>query len=125
MSKRDKRKNALIDRLRDISTNFANNRDFIYRQQLQTYQVAMSYINEANPYDNQPLDDLGDNIIENINETVSSNAQGGQRAAPVGSQPKFQAPPRAGKWAATFVQEVNAAIEERDAQLTLVAVCHF
>lgn len=123
VSKRDKRKNALTDRLRDISTNFANTRDFIYRQQLQTYQVAMSYITEADPYDNKPLDDLSDNIIENINKTVSSNSQGGQRAAPVESQPRFQAPPRAGKWAATFVQEVNAAMEERDAQLTLVAVC--
>ncbi len=122
MSKRDKRKNALTDRLRDISANFANNRDFFYRQQLQTYQVAMNYISEAKPYDNKPLDDLGDNIIENISETVSGNVQAGQRAAPVGSQPRFQAPPRSGKWAATFVQEVNAAMEERDAQLTLVAV---
>ncbi len=83
----------------------------------------MSYITEADPYDNKPLDDLSDNIIENINKTVSSNSQGGQRAAPVESQPRFQAPPRAGKWAATFVQGVNAAMEERDAQLTLVAVC--
>ena len=123
VSKRDKRKNALTDRLRDISANFANNRDVHYRQQLQTYQVDMSYINEAKPYENKPLDDLGDDIIENINETVASSTQGGQRATQIGSHPRFQAPPRAGKWAATFVQEVNASMEERDTQLTLVAVC--
>ena len=123
VSKRDKRKNALTDRLRDISANFANNRDFYYRQQLQAYQVAMNYINEAKPYENKPLDDLGDDVIENINEIVSGTTQGGSRAAPVGSQPRFQAPPRSSKWAAMFVHEVNAAMEERDAQLTLVAVC--
>ena len=123
VSKRDKRKNALTDRLRDISTNFANNRDIYYRQQVQTYQVAMNYINEAKPYENKPLDDLADNVIENISETASSNAQGGQRGAQAGSQPRFQAPPRSGKWAAVFVHEVNAALEERDTQLTLLAVC--
>ena len=123
ISKRDKRKNALTDRLRDISANFANNRDIYYRQQLQTYQVAMNYISEAKPYENKPLDDLADDVIENINETVSGNAQGGQRRVQPGSQPRFQAPPRSGKWAAVFVHEVNAALEERDAQLTLLAVC--
>ena len=122
VSKRDKRKNALTDRLRDISANFANNRDFYYRQQLQTYQIAINYISEAKPYENKPLDDLGDDIIQNISDTVSGNTQGGQRAGQTGSQSKFQAPPRAGKWAATFVQEVNEAMEERDTQLTMLAV---
>ena len=121
LSKRDKRKNALIDRLRDISANFANNRDMHYRQQLQTYQADMSYINEANPYENKPLDDLGDEIVDKINETIASSAQGG-RPPQAGSHSRFQAPPRAGKWAAGFVQEVNAAMEERDAQLVLLAV---
>ncbi len=122
VSKRDKRKIALTDRLRDISANFANNRDFYYRQQLQTYQVAMNYINVANPYENKPLDDLGDDIIQNISDTVSGNTQGGQRAGQAGSQPRFRAPPRSSKWAATFIQEVNDAMEERDTQLTLLAV---
>ena len=123
VSKRDKRKNALTDRLRDISANFANNRDIYYRQQLQSYQVAMNYINEARPYENKPLDDLADDVIKNISETVSGNTQGGQRNAQAGLQPRFQAPPRSGKWAAVFVHEVNAAMEERDAQLTFLAVC--
>ena len=53
LSKRDKKRLNMADRLTEISNNFTANRDTFYRQQLQAYQADINYIQQANPYSNK------------------------------------------------------------------------
>ncbi|KAL8801635.1 MAG: hypothetical protein Q9182_004320 [Xanthomendoza sp. 2 TL-2023] len=99
LTKRDKRRNAMAERLRDIEDNFASNRDFYYRQQLQALQRDANIITCAEPYRNQPLD-----------EPMDENGMMGQ--------------PRSGKWARGFIEQVNNAMEERDTNLSLIVDRH-
>ncbi|KAL8956888.1 MAG: hypothetical protein Q9183_006196, partial [Haloplaca sp. 2 TL-2023] len=107
-TKREKRKNAMLERLRDISTNFAENREYHYRRQLQSLQRDVNHITYAQPYRDQPLDELDDSDGDGL-ASVSGNVSGnGERQ------------PRAGKWARKFDEELDNAVEDRDAQLTLI-----
>lgn len=124
ISKQKKRRNQLVDRLNDISVSFTQNRDENYRKQLQSLQFDVNYIHRARPYENSPLDDLGSDIIDgmnaaanNVNDSVRSSI-GGTRTSDV------DAPPRAGIWSSKYSLEINDAMEERDTQLTLIAVCN-
>ncbi|KAI4194372.1 MAG: hypothetical protein LQ350_007811 [Teloschistes chrysophthalmus] len=101
LTKREKRKNAMAERLRDISTNFAENREYHYRRQLQALQRDLSFITHAEPYRDQPLEE----ILDDFGPDGGNDAQ-----------------PRAGKWARKFIEELNNAMEDRDAQLCLVVV---
>ncbi|KAL9578146.1 MAG: hypothetical protein Q9212_005902 [Teloschistes hypoglaucus] len=103
LTKREKRKNAMAERLRDISTNFAENREYHYRRQLQALQRDLSFITHAEPYRDQPLEE----ILDDFGPDGGNDAQ-----------------PRAGKWARKFIEEVNNAMEDRDAQLCLVVDRH-
>ena len=122
ISKQKKRRNQLTDRLNDISVSFAQNRDENYRKQLQSLQFDMNYILRAQPYENSPLDDLSSDIIDgmssatiNVNESLRSSMTG-TRIADV------ETLPRAGKWASKYIHEINDAMEDKDVQMTLVAV---
>lgn len=120
LSKRDKRRNALSERLNDLTNHFARNRDTHYRKQLQSLQIDMNLIIRADLYQDHPLEDHADDIAELISSTVGGNiqtcGQGGQR------RPENEAAPHAGKWYHKFVEEINDAQENRDAQLTLLEV---
>ena len=121
ISKQKKRRNQLADRLNDISVSFAQNRDENYRKQLQSLQFDMNYIHRAQPYENFPLDDLGSDIIDGMNATTSNVND--NRSSVAGTRiSDVDAPARAGIWSSEFSLEVNDAMEERDTQLTLVAV---
>lgn len=121
ISKQKKRRNQLADRLNDISVSFAQNRDENYRKQLQSLQFDMNYIHRAQPYENFPLDDLGSDIIDGMNATTSNVND--NRSSVAGTRiSDVDAPARAGIWSSKFSLEVNDAMEERDTQLTLVAV---
>lgn len=123
VSKQKKRRNALVERLEEISSNFALHRDDYYRKQLQTLQFDINYINRAQPYENAPLNDLHSDIFNEMISSVTANTGETHRASAGGSRmPDMEVPPRAGIWASKYTQEINDAMEERDAQLTLVAV---
>lgn len=122
MTKQKKRRNQWADRLNDISVSFAQNRDENYRKQLQSLQFDMNHIHRARPYENSPLDDLGSDIHDgmnaatnNVNESLR-NSMAGTRISDV------DAPAGAGVWSSKYSVEINNAMEERDTQLTLVAV---
>ncbi|KAL8686679.1 MAG: hypothetical protein Q9218_006942 [Villophora microphyllina] len=103
LTKREKRKNAMAERLRDISANFAENREYHYRRQLQALQRDVSFITYAEPYQNRPMDEAIDDYgLDGSNERQ----------------------PRGGKWARNFIEEVNNAMEDRDAQLCLIVDRH-
>ena len=123
LSKRDKRKLQLEDRLQEISRNFRQNRDFEYRSQLQTIQSDITYISAADPYKDQPLNDTPEDVVEEITSGITRNNQGPARGSHVSpGAAKGKAPERAGKFAMAYIDEINDAMEEKDAQLTLLAV---
>lgn len=123
VSKQKKRRNALVERLEEISSNFALHRDDYYRKQLQTLQFDINYINRAQPYEDSPLNDLHSDIFNEMISSVTANTGETHRSSAGGSRmPDMEVPPRAGIWASKYTQEINDAMEERDAQLTLVAV---
>ena len=120
LSKRDKRRNVLSERLNDISANFAQNRDAHYRSQLQGIQLAMNFISNTEPYGNQPLNDSPDYIHEELSAALADNAQ---RIAQAGSRSAVtEVPTSTDRWAAAYVKQVNDEMEMRDSNLTMVAV---
>jgi hypothetical protein len=149
LSKRDKRRNLLAEKLADLTSAFSQNCDSFYRQQLQALQADMNMIMRANPYQPFPLDDLGDSIAEAMSATLAGTAGGAAAAAaapPFASGSSSTAPPAAagassgagipisqrrpevdgtgvpGRYYSEFTDAVNTAMEERDAALTLLLV---
>ena len=116
LSKRDKRRSVLSEKLNELTNSFANNRDSHYRQQLQALQVDMNLITRADPYRDAPFDDMGDEIAELVAQTTGGNTQGG--AGPGQSMVASLA----GRWYAQYVEEINDAIEVRDADMTMLEV---
>ena len=112
---------VLQDRLAEISQNFAENRDANYRKQLQQYQVDINFINNAQLYGDKPLlepgEDDGDEV--GVNGAVGTRHQ---QPGLVNGNARLEAPPKTGRYAVRFVQEINDAMEERDANLTATAV---
>lgn len=104
LSKRDKRRTMLADRLEEITKAFSSNRDMHYREQLQAIQVDMNLIMEADPHGAEPLPDQP----EEIDALVLKNCKFIRKT----DDPVI--PPRAGKMYADFAKEVNDAMEEKD-----------
>ncbi|KAI4089452.1 MAG: hypothetical protein LQ344_005366 [Seirophora lacunosa] len=120
LSKRDKRRNAMLDRLQEISSSFAENRDYHYRRQLQTLQCDLNLITHAEPYRNQPLDEVVDDADDEA-ALSAAGTRGGQYGPTVGANERQ---PKIGKWGRRFIEDVNNAMEDRDAQLSLVVERH-
>lgn len=111
VSKRDKRRSALQERLQDLTATFSQNRDAQFRQQLHSLQCDMTLINNSDPYQPGPLPDSPDEIVQLIEDTVG----GGKFAKEMASL--------SGTWYSKLVQEVNRIKEKRDADLAQVVVC--
>ena len=106
LSKRDKKRSAIENRLKEISTNFTMNRDVNLRNQLNALSRDILYINQADPYQDKPLDDSPDDLSFDMSGAPPSASVDGDSRAPLG------------KHAVQFVNDVNDAMEERDANLT-------
>lgn len=111
ISKRDKRRSALQERLQDLTASFSQNRDAQFRQQLHALQCDMTLINNADPYALGPLPDSAEDVARLVDETVGGGLFGREMAS------------LSGMWYAKFVQEVNQVKEEKDAELAMLAVC--
>ncbi|KAI9762523.1 MAG: hypothetical protein M4579_000326 [Chaenotheca gracillima] len=122
LSKRDKRRNAMAEKLNDLTTTFSTNRDSHYRQQLQALQVDMNLIMQADPYADHPLEDMGEEIAAMVEKALNGggtgNAPGAGAAGGAAKKPELEASVLAGRWYARFVDEVNNHMEDRDAGLT-------
>ncbi|PWY92067.1 hypothetical protein BO70DRAFT_2053 [Aspergillus heteromorphus CBS 117.55] len=112
LSKRDKRRSALQERLHDLTASFSQNRDTQFRQQLHALQCDMTLINNADPYESGPLPDSADDISQLIENTVG----GGKFAKEMASL--------AGMWYSRFVQEVNQVKTDKDADLAMLVNRH-
>ena len=113
----------MADRLTEISNNFAENRDVFYRERLRSFQADITYINNAQLYDNKPLDDLLINPAADQNAETSAVQPNARTQFNVTA--RAQPTPGLGEHAAKFVQDVNDTLEERDAELTRLAVSRF
>ena len=115
------------NRLAEISTSFAENRDHLYRKQLQILQTDMSYIQNARLYDNMPLDEIGDEGSEEIDTSAAASTADSLRNAQqayMNGHAKLEAPHKVGPQTAAFIEEINDAMEQRDADLTALVVCN-
>ncbi len=110
LSKRDKRRSALQERLHELTESFSNNRDYHFRQQVQSLQNEMALIANSDLYGTAPLSDSPEDIARFIDELAASG-QLVPEAIP------------SGRWYAKFVQEANQTKEERDAELAMLMVC--
>ncbi|KAL1969638.1 hypothetical protein VTN77DRAFT_8191 [Rasamsonia byssochlamydoides] len=112
LSKRDKRRNALQERLQDLTASFSQNRDTQFRQQLHALQCDMTLINNADPYAPGPLPDSAEDIARLIENTVGGGKFGKEMAS------------LSGMWYSRFVQEINQIKEDRDAEIVALVNRH-
>ncbi|EPE34893.1 hypothetical protein GLAREA_10588 [Glarea lozoyensis ATCC 20868] len=108
LSKRDKKRTLLAERLAEITQQFSANRDVHYREQLQALQIDMNLIMEADGHGKEPLPNTPAEIDELVQENIRRSMM--KSIGPT-------APPRAGKVFADFAKEVNDSMEDRDAAL--------
>ncbi|RMY57472.1 hypothetical protein D0865_03100 [Hortaea werneckii] len=115
MTKRDVRRNRIMERLNQMMDSFSSNQHAHYRAQLQAVQVDMTLVLRADPYESGPLADSGDEVKALIEEVTGGGAglggEGGEAA-----ERDFAA--MAGKRYKEFAGEVNDCLEKRDAELT-------
>ncbi|CAF9920890.1 hypothetical protein IMSHALPRED_005032 [Imshaugia aleurites] len=115
------------NRLAEISSSFAENRDHLYRKQLQALQGDMNYIQAARLYDNVPLDDIGEEGHEEISTSAAASTAGSLRnahQAHLNGHTRLEVPYKTGPQTAEFIQEINDAMEQRDADLTTIVYRH-
>jgi len=108
LSKRDKRRTMLQERLAEMTAQFTHTRDQHYREQLQALQLDMNLIMEADCYTDVPIvsDPAG------VDQLVR---QGMAKMKNVGPSP----PPGAGRLYAKWAKGINDNIEERDANMVI------
>ncbi|KAJ4295110.1 hypothetical protein N0V90_007119 [Kalmusia sp. IMI 367209] len=113
VSKRDKRRNMLAEKLSEMMSSFSDNRDSHYRAQLSALQADINLILKADPYSNKALDDAGEEAAELITSIMGTNVP---NAPSAGTDYVAQC----GKYYGRFVDAVNDAIEDRDRDLTML-----
>lgn len=110
LSKRDKRRNQLVDKLENMMASFSDNRDSHYRAQLAALQADINLILKADPYANKPLEDDGSEAQALVTQLMPT----GLPTAPSAGTDYIA---QVGKHYARFVDAVNDALEERDYNL--------
>lgn len=124
LTKRDVRRNRIMEKLQGMINTFTTNNHHHYRAQLQGVQVDMTLVLRADPYAAQaPLaDDRAD-----IHALIEAVMQGDGGATAAMTLPSDEAARNdywslAGKRYAEFVGEANDAMAQRDADLTMLHV---
>ena len=117
-SKRDKRRTMLSDKLSDMFNTFSAHHHDQFYAQLTALQIDINMILRAQPYQHEPLPDTAKEIQEQadvIREEICKH-----RPIPETARKSFDA--LVGKNFSAFVQDVNAAMERRDRDLTMLYV---
>jgi len=109
LTKRDKKRQAVEQRIKEISDTFAAQRESHLRNQLNALHRDIQFVNRAEVYTNKPLDEIADDVFSDI-------------ASQQGSVDGESKAPALGRLAAEFVEDVNDALEERDASITATHV---
>lgn len=121
LSKRDKRRNAMEARIKEMNISFTNQREAYSRAQLNALSRDINYINRADPYDTKPLEDYPDDA------GAEGSGYGGESSNGLlrGGLSEVEGRPSLGKWAVGFVDSVNDTMELRDTELTEVVVSRY
>jgi hypothetical protein len=114
-SKRDKRKNALSDKLGDMVSQFGSNLRAHYEAQSNAVQVDIALITRADAYQNKPLDD---DPVE-VSKSVMKMANNILPTLPE-AQDDFVA--SAGTRYTRFITSVNDTMEQRDSNISVLLV---
>lgn len=112
-SKRDKRRAMLSERLNEMISSFEGNHIDHYVAQLSAIQCDINLIMRADPYKNGPLEDSPEAINRLADEARRETRN---RHFSAEAEETFES--LKGKHYSQFVDEVNAAMEQRDADLT-------
>ena len=126
LSKRDKRRYNMEERLAQITHDFAENRDLYYRKHLSILHADMEYISQCNPYDDKPLEEFQGYNAEEAVASAAGSTNGSVRAGAgsfyTNGSMRLDPSYRPGKYALEYVKEINDALEQKDADLAAVAV---
>ncbi|CAK3763599.1 Hypothetical predicted protein [Lecanosticta acicola] len=118
LTKRDVRRNRIMEKLQGMVNSFSANQHNHYRAQLQGVQVDMTLVLRADPYRDGPLDDGHDEIQALAEDVMAGDANGnGGVSLPNDEAARQDYWSIAGKRYSEFVRNINDAIEERDADL--------
>jgi hypothetical protein len=111
-SKRDKKRQALTDRLSALSDQFSRDKDKHYREELQKIQLDISLVSRVDPYADRPLDEIDRERRErDLSQTANgtnSNANGPHRSLLEMAGPTFQ------EW----IRNIEDLLETRDYDMT-------
>ena len=107
-SKRDRKRQQLIDRITGLSDKFAQNRDAMYRDQLQKIQIDTALVMRANPYADRPLDALAAEFPEHSQAAASEMGRPPTKSLLEMAGPKYH------EW----LHEIEDLVETRDFDLT-------
>lgn len=126
LSKRDKRRTALSDRLNELSTSFERDRDHHYFSQVHALRQDYAAIASAdtNGRDLRMLDDSPEGIDYVVNGGMYLGGGSGEGAAVSGirSGAGGVGNVQPGGYYANFVQDVNGCMEDRDVGLAVLHV---
>jgi hypothetical protein len=104
LSKRDKKRQVLADRLASLTEKFGRDRDRKYREQLQKIQIDTNLVMRVDPYAERPFAAIE---LEH-RQLAKSNGDGDNRAGP--RTLLEMAGPKFSEW----MQEIEDLVEERD-----------
>ena len=139
-SMRDKRRTLLSDRLVDLSTSFERDRDLHYRNQITALQQEYYAISRADTggSDMRMLDDGSEEVDMLVTRGLfMAAAAGGSHSGQGDSASRIRASSagptgagvvgtvQPGSYYASFVQEINDRIEEKDVGLAMLHVMLF
>lgn len=107
-SKRDRKRQMLVDRLSNMNDRFQQEKDKTYRDQFQKISLDINLVQRFDPYDPKALDIIADLQKEH------DQTQG----APVHAEGARSLLDMAGIKFQTFMSEIEDLVEIRDFQLT-------
>ena len=110
------------DRFAQISHEFNENRETYYRKQLHNFQRDTDYIRHSDLYANKPLDERAEDPNEEASTSAAASTQGSVRTLTFNGNTRHELPWRNGAQAARFTRDIDDALEQRDVDLTTVAV---
>ena len=108
MSKRDKRRQQLAEKLSNMADAFAANHFDHYYAQLSAIQCDINLVLRADPYRSAPLPDSS----EEISQAIAEAKQEVTRRAPINEDAEASFSALSGRHYSKFVSRVNRALEE-------------
>lgn len=121
-SKRDKKRQALTERLSALSEQFNREKDKHYREELQKIQVDVNLVSRVDPYADRPLDEIDrerrQRELSQTTNGLSNNTTNGSNNSAGAGAPARSLLEMAGPTFQEWVRDVEDLIETRDYDMT-------